>query len=94
MRVELDTVDKGTALPPITTHYETGRANLAVAETEQRPTVLGLMAAGRMKPDNGTVTIDGAANTRELRRRVALIDAPTVSEPPSEVTVHPGAAFV
>ncbi len=49
-----------------------------------RPTVLGLIATGRMRPDSGTVTIDGARNAKELRRRTALVDAPEVSDP------HPG----
>lgn len=90
MRIVLDTVAKGRAqraLPETTTAYETGRATLAVAETEQRPTVLGLVASGRMKIDAGSVTIDGRADAGAIRRRVALVDAPAVSEPEPNVTV-------
>ncbi|WP_285115244.1 hypothetical protein [Leifsonia sp. fls2-241-R2A-40a] len=87
MKVVLDHVTKGAALPATSASFETGRATLARAETEQRPTVLGLIASGRMRPDGGSVTIDGAADSSAMRRRIALIDAPDVSEPASDVTV-------
>ncbi|MGG7465365.1 MULTISPECIES: hypothetical protein [unclassified Plantibacter] len=90
MRVELTDVSKGKGgiiLDATTLSFRTGEATFARAETEQRPTVLGLIASGRMKPDTGTVRIDGAADNRAMRRHVALIDAPDVSEPASDVTV-------
>lgn len=88
MKIVVDAVAKGrSALPETTTAYETGTATLVVAETEQRPTVLGLVASGRMKVDAGTVTIDGRADRGAIRRRVALVDAPIVSEPEPNVTV-------
>lgn len=90
MKIVLNAVTKGraqSALPETSTAYETGRPTLVVAETEQRPTVLGLVASGRMKIDSGSVTIDGRADSTALRRRVALVDAPVVSEPESNVTV-------
>ncbi len=88
MRIVVDAVAKGrSALPETSTAFATGSATLVVAETEQRPTVLGLVASGRMKIDRGTVTIDGRANSSAIRRRVALVDAPVVSEPESNVTV-------
>ena len=90
MRVVLNAVTKGraqSALPETSTAYETGSATLVVAETEKRPTVLGLVASGRMKIDSGSVTIDGRVDSAAIRRRVALVDAPVVSEPESNVTV-------
>ena len=87
MRIAVHEVSKGKkghALPATTLSIETGHARFVLAETELRPTVLGLIATGRMKPDTGEVTIDGARNDRELRRRMALVDAPEVSDP------HPG----
>jgi len=87
MKVVLDQVGKGAALPQTSAAFETGRATLARAETEQRPTVLGLIASGRMRPDTGSVTIDGATDYRTMRRRIALVDAPDVSEPAADVTV-------
>ena len=90
MRIELRGVGKGRrmrALPPTSIGFESGRATLARAETEQRPTVLGLLASGRMRPDAGTVTIDGRADAAAIRRRIALVDAPDVSDPAPNVTV-------
>ncbi len=93
MRVNLTGVAKGRrdeALPPTDLVYRSGRATLAVAETQQRPTVLGLIASGRMRPDAGTVALDGATDRRAvaaLRRRVALVDAPDVSEPAPNIAV-------
>jgi hypothetical protein len=87
MRIALHDVSKGKGghvLPPTSLEIETGHARFVLAETEMRPTVLGLIATGRMRPDSGTVTIDGAHNPKELRRRTALVDAPEVSDP------HPG----
>lgn len=88
MRVELKAVTKGRkgrALPETSVAYRSGTAVLAAAETEQRPTVLGLLASGRMVPDSGTVLIDGRADASALRRRIALVDAPDVSDPDSSV---------
>ncbi|MCM3615420.1 hypothetical protein M3672_13355 [Microbacterium enclense] len=88
MKIVVDAVAKGrSALPETSTAFETGRASLVVAETEQRPTVLGLVASGRMKTDRGTVTIDGRVDAKTLRRRIALVDAPVVSEPEPNVSV-------
>ena len=90
MRVELRGVSKGRdgeALPAADAAYASGEAVLAIAETDERPTVLGLIASGRMIPDAGTVTIDGAADGASLRRRVALVDAPPVCDPEPNATV-------
>jgi hypothetical protein len=90
MRVEAITVSKGRggqALEPLSLAYESGRARLATAETEQRPTVLGLIASGRMRPDTGVVLIGGAEDNSAVRRKVALVDAPDVSDPAPNVTV-------
>lgn len=78
---------RGLALPSTSLVFRSGRATLAIAETEQRPTVLGLIATGRMRPDTGTVTIDGVSRPRDLRRRAALVDAPDVSEPAPNIAL-------
>ena len=87
MRVRLDQVQKGRrgeALGATSLSYRSGRATLAVAETEQRPTVLGLIASGRMRPDAGTVALDEATDRRAhnaLRRRGAPLHPPGVRAP-------------
>jgi hypothetical protein len=90
MKIVLDSVAKGprdAALPTTSVAFETGQTVLSRAETEQRPTVLGLIASGRMRPDSGTVTIDGRTDFGAMRRRIALVDAPDVCEPAPDVTV-------
>lgn len=87
MRVELAGVAKGPALPPTSLEYATGELTLAEAETSERPTVLGLIASGRMRPARGEVRIDGRVDAAQLRREVALVDAPRASEPPPGVTL-------
>ncbi|MFK3834650.1 hypothetical protein [Microbacterium sp. NPDC087868] len=90
MRITLHDVSKGKngqALPPTTLEFHTGEVRYALAETEQRPTVLGLIASGRMRPETGRVTIDDSESARELRRRVALVDAPDVSDPHPDISL-------
>ena len=88
MKVELTGVGKGSALPATTLSYTSGELTLAEAETAERPTVLGLIASGRMRPERGAVRIDGESDAARIRREVALVDAPTVSEPPPGVTLR------
>jgi hypothetical protein len=89
MRVELVDVTKGeghTALAPTTLSYESGAVTLIAAETAQRPTLLALIAGGRMEPDSGTVRLmtHDAVETgddEELRASIAIVDAPEISAP-------------
>lgn len=87
MRVILHEVAKGRALPTTSLEFHTGAVRYALAETEQRPTVLGLIASGRMRPSAGRVTIDGAVNAGLLRRTIALVDAPDVSDPHADIAL-------
>jgi len=87
MKIELHNVAKGRALAATSTVFATGAATLVRAETEQRPTVLGLIASGRMRPDAGEVLIDGRADAASIRDAVALVDAPDVCDPAPNVTV-------
>lgn len=83
MRITLDRVRIGdgptAALPVTSLGFEPGIPTVFAVDTEQRPTVLSLVAAGRMRVDAGTIT------PRDLRDRVALVDTPLVAEPPAEV---------
>ncbi|MDQ0643626.1 hypothetical protein [Microbacterium murale] len=90
MKIALHEVRKGRdgqALPTTSLEFHTGAVRFALAETQQRPTVLGLIASGRMSPDAGRVTIDGDKDNRLLRRAIALVDAPDVSDPHADITV-------
>lgn len=89
MKIQLDQASKGRgddALQPVSVTFESGAVTLVRAETEQRPTVLGLLASGRMHPDTGVVRLDGGVNYAEMRERIALVDAPAVSDPPAHVS--------
>jgi hypothetical protein len=89
MRVDLVDVAKGeghTALEPTTLSYESGSVTLVAAETAQRPTLLALIAGGRMEPDSGTVTLTSndageVFDGDELRASIAIVDAPEISAP-------------
>lgn len=47
---------------------------------------LGL--SGRLKPDGGDVQLDGETAGRVLRRRVAVVDAPGITEPDDALSVR------
>ncbi len=99
IRVTLDGATVGTgataALPPVSTSFSTGTATLLATEGGTRPTVLSLVASGRMKLAAGSVTavsIDAhghehALRAAALRRAVALIDTPLVAEHSDDVSV-------
>jgi hypothetical protein len=91
MKLTLENVIKGEghgAVDAVTATIESGFVSFINAETQQRPTVIGLIASGRMRPASGLVTLDGVpSDWGNIRRRVALVDAPVVSEPAPNVTV-------
>lgn len=90
MKIVLDDVSKGRnggVLPATRLAFASGRVTLTTAETEQRPSVLGLIASGRMRPATGTVTIDGRRSPRRMRKVVALVDAPDVNDPAPDIAV-------
>jgi hypothetical protein len=86
MRIDLVDVTAGKgadALRPTTVGFESGAVTLMATETAQRPTLLALLASGRMQPEQGSVTRSPAVSGDELRASVAVVDAPDISEPAS-----------
>jgi ABC-2 type transport system ATP-binding protein len=67
------------ALPPVSFDARAGAVTVVATEGGQRPTVLSLVASGRMAVDAGSVEAP--------RRRIALVDTPTVAEHPDDVRV-------
>jgi len=67
------------ALPPVSLDARPGAVTVVATEGGQRPTVLSLVASGRMALDAGTVDAP--------RKRIALVDTPTVAEHPDDVRV-------
>lgn len=91
MRLELDGVAVGEAatpaLPPLDVVLTGGAPAVVAVGTERGPVLASLIAAGRMRPDRGSVRLDGSADEEALRRAVALVDTPVVAEPPATVRV-------
>ncbi|WP_368498134.1 hypothetical protein [Herbiconiux sp. A18JL235] len=88
MRIEAIAVSKGShgaPLPETSFVVDSGEVTIVEAETGDRPVVLALIASGRMVPDSGGITLDGSADPALLRERVALVDAPEISEPPADI---------
>ena len=85
MQVHADRVSvngpHGTLLP--STSLTVGEGEFALVHGDPGPglTAFGLALAGRLHPTTGQVTFDGSADAAALRRRVAVVDAPGVSEP-------------
>lgn len=91
MRLELRNVAKGPhneALPPTSLRVASGQLVVVAAETAQRPTVLGLIASGRMAPDAGETFIDGKHNRHRLHNVSMLVDAPAANDPAPNVAAQ------
>lgn len=67
------------ALPPVSLHARPAAVTVVATEGGQRPTVLALVAGGRMAVDAGEVAAP--------RRRIALVDTPIVAEHPGDLRV-------
>src|SRR4051794_27544591 len=85
MRWELDAVAVNGAhaplLRPTSLALCDGQVQLAVGPAGAGHTALALAAAGRIRPSSGRVLLDDAVAPAALRRTVAIVDAPGVSEP-------------
>lgn len=75
------------SLRPTDVEAYRGRVSLVAVEGGQRVDFLALVLAGRMTPSSGTVTIDGAEQPKQLRRRVAIVDSPDTSAPDDELSL-------
>jgi hypothetical protein len=99
IRVTLTDAAVGTgsaaALPAVSAWFGSGAPTLLATEGGARPTVLSLVASGRMKLDSGSVTAvrigaggaEQPLTTPALRRAIALIDTPLVADHPDDVSV-------
>lgn len=71
----------GPLLRPTSLRIRTGELALVAGEPGTGHTALALALAGQLRPDSGTVLLDGKPGAAGLRRRVAVVDAPQVTEP-------------
>lgn len=71
----------GAAVPALTLAITHGTPVALAVETDERPLMVSMLLGGRIRPDSGTVTIEGIPDLSELRHRTALVDTPFVAEP-------------
>lgn len=68
-------------LEPTSLAVRTGQRLLVAGQPGHGHTALALALGGRLRVDAGYVELDGSRSGRLLRRAVALVDVPGVSEP-------------
>ncbi|MET9267538.1 ATP-binding cassette domain-containing protein [Amycolatopsis sp. NPDC004079] len=89
MQVRADRVSlkgpHGPLLPPTSLTVEEGCLTVVHGEPGVGITALALALAGRLKPTTGTVTADSDG---DLRRLVAVVDSPGVSEPDEALSLR------
>lgn len=78
----------GPLVPSTSLQADTGRVVLVSGADQAERTALGLVLAGRLRPTRGAVRLDGRAAGGTLRRQVAVVDAPGVTEPDGCLPVH------
>lgn len=78
----------GPLLAPTSLRVRDGRPLLVTSDPGTGGTALALVLAGRLRPTRGTVLLDGAAAPKALRRRVAVVDSPEITEPEGSVSVR------
>ena len=68
-------------LPPTDVELHTGEVRALVGEPGHGHTAVALILAGRLRPDDGSVSLDRSVLDRTRQAAVALVDVPGVSEP-------------
>ena len=71
----------GAAVRPLTLVVSPGVPTTVAVEGDERPLLVSMLLGGRLKPDSGTVAVDGDPSIDSLRLRTALVDTPMVAEP-------------
>ena len=72
---------------PTSLRVSDGETLLVTGEAGTGKTALALALSGRLKPSSGSVRLDGSASTDALRRAVAVVDAPQITEPDDALQV-------
>lgn len=68
-------------LAPTSATIESGAVTIVDGPPGTGHTAFSLLLAGRLRPSSGTVLVDGESDGQRLRREVAVVDVPDVSEP-------------
>ena len=77
----------GAAVPAIDLIVDGPVPVVIAVQTDERPLLVSMLLAGRLRPDSGRVLVDGRENADELRRRTALVDTPIVAEPTAGIAL-------
>ncbi|SDP94844.1 hypothetical protein SAMN04487905_11686 [Actinopolyspora xinjiangensis] len=78
----------GTLLEPTSLRARSGELLLATGPPRSGRTALALLLAGRLRPGTGTVLRNGKRDPTELRRTVAVVDAPGITEPEGSIELR------
>lgn len=78
----------GPLLAPTSLRVADGQVRLVTGEAGTGKTALALALSGRLKPSAGSVRLDGSADPDKLRRAVAVVDAPQITEPDDALQVR------
>jgi len=78
----------GPLLASTSLRARSGQVLLVTGDPNSGRTALALALSGRLRPSRGTVRLDGAADANALRRSVAVVDAPQISEPDGALLVR------
>lgn len=78
----------GVLLAPTSVEVVGGKVTVLARPPGAGHTVLSLVLSGRLRPDGGRVLLDGREDPAGLRRRVAPVDVPEVSEPDGALPLH------
>jgi ABC-2 type transport system ATP-binding protein len=77
----------GAAVPALDLIVDGPVPVVIAVQTNERPLLVSMLLAGRLRPDSGRVLIDGREDADELRRRTALVDTPIVAEPTAGIAL-------
>ena len=77
----------GPLLQPTSLRVRDGQLLLVTGDPDSGRTALALTLSGRLRPSRGTVRRDGSTDANALRRTVAIVDAPQITEPEGSVPV-------
>jgi len=77
----------GAAVPALDLIVDGSVPVVIAVQTDERPLLVSMLLAGRVRSDSGRVLVDGREDADELRRRTALVDTPIVAEPAAGISL-------
>lgn len=78
----------GRMLAPTSLEVSSGELLVVTGDPNDGHTALALALSGRMRPDEGSVRVDDDPRPARLRRAIAVVDAPEITEPDDVVPLR------